>query len=198
MDSKQEPTTHHGQHGQNPADTLGNVTEKTLFVTRVRTPKNVEITIPNSMVLANHIINFSSLARREPGLILHSAVTIGYDVPRETVRELLISAAQATETIEPEPDPFVLITSLDDFFVTYEINAYTRQAQKMNRIYSELHGHIVDNFNQAGIEIMSPHYSAIRDGNPLALPKDHLPKNYEPAPFTFKPLEGILGRKKGS
>ncbi len=180
------------------ADTLGNVTEKTLFVTRVRTPKNVEITIPNSMVLANHIINFSSLARREPGLILHSAVTIGYDVPRETVRELLISAAQATETIEPEPDPFVLITSLDDFFVTYEINAYTRQAQKMNRIYSELHGHIVDNFNQAGIEIMSPHYSAIRDGNPLALPKDHLPKNYEPAPFTFKPLEGILGRKKGS
>jgi len=180
------------------ADTLGNVTEKTLFVTRVRTPKNVEIAIPNAMVLANHIINFSSLARREPGLILHSTVTIGYDIPQETVRELLISAARATETIEPEPDPFVLITSLDDFFVSYEVNAYTRQAQKMSHIYSELHGHIVDNFNQAGIEIMSPHYSAIRDGNPLALPKDHLPKNYEPTPFTFQPLEGLLGRKKGS
>ncbi len=180
------------------ADTLGNVTEKTLFVTRIRTPKNVEIAIPNAMVLANHIINFSSLARREPGLILHSTVTIGYDVPQETVRELLTTSAQATEAIEPEPEPFVLITSLDDFYVSYEVNAYTRQAQKMSRIYSELHGHIVDNFNQAGIEIMSPHYSAIRDGNPLAVPKDHLPKNYEPAPFTFQPLEGLMSRKKNT
>ena len=180
------------------ADTLGNVTEKTVFVTRIRTPKNVEIAIPNAMVLANHIINFSSLARREPGLILHSTVTIGYDVPQETVRELLTAAARATEEIEPEPEPFVLVTSLDDFYVNYEVNAYTRQAQRMSTIYSDLHGHILDNFNQAGVEIMSPHYSAIRDGNPLALPKDHLPKNYEPAPFTFQPLEGLLERKKRS
>ena len=93
---------------------------------------------------------------------------------------------------------FVRITSLDDFFVSYEVNAYTRQAQKMSHIYSELHGHIVHKFKQAGIEIMSPHYSAIRDGNPIALPKDHLPKNYEPTPFTVQPLEGLLGRKKGS
>jgi len=178
------------------ADTLGKVEEKTLFVTRVTTPKNVEIAIPNAMVLANHIINFSSLARREPGLILHTTVTIGYDVPQEQVCALLIEAAQATEKIESDPAPFVLVTSLEDFYVSYEINAYTRQARTMPATYSELHGHIVDIFNTAGVEIMSPHYSAIRDGNPLALPKDHLPKNYEPAPFTFKPLEGLLGRKK--
>jgi len=178
------------------ADTLGKVQEKTLFVTRVTTPKNVEIAIPNAMVLANHIVNYSSLARREPGLVLHTTVTIGYDVPQEQVRTLLIEAAKATQKIEQEPEPFVLVTSLDDFFVSYEINAYTRQARTMPATYSELHGHIVDIFNTAGVEIMSPHYSAIRDGNPLALPKDHLPKNYEPAPFTFKPLEGLLGRKK--
>jgi small-conductance mechanosensitive channel len=178
------------------ADTLGKVEEKTLFVTRVTTPKNVEIAIPNAMVLANHIINYSSLARREPGLVLHTTVTIGYDVPQDQVRTLLIEAAKATENIEQEPEPFVLVTSLDDFYVSYEINAYTRQARTMPATYSELHGHIVDIFNMAGVEIMSPHYSAIRDGNPLALPKDHLPKNYEPAPFTFKPLEGLLGRKR--
>ena len=178
------------------ADTLGKVQEKTLFVTRVTTPKNVEIAIPNAMVLANHIINYSSLARREPGLVLHTTVTIGYDVPQEKVRDLLVEAAGATENIEPEPAPFVLVSSLDDFYVSYEINAHTRQARTMTATYSELHGHIIDNFNEAGIEIMSPHYSAIRDGNPIALPKDHLPKNYEPAPFTFKPLEGLLGRKR--
>jgi small-conductance mechanosensitive channel len=178
------------------ADTLGSIQEKTLFVTRVKTPKNVEIAIPNTTVLANHIINYSSLARREPGLVLHTTITIGYDVPQEQVRTLLIEAAMATQNIEPEPEPFVLVTSLDDFYVSYEINAYTRQARSMPATYSELHGHIVDNFNKAGVEIMSPHYSAIRDGNPLALPKDHLPKNYEPAPFTFKPLEGLFGQKK--
>jgi len=178
------------------ADTLGKVQEKTLFVTRVTTPKNVEIAIPNAMVLANHIVNYSSLARREPGLVLHSTVTIGYDVPQEQVRTLLVEAAGATENIEPEPAPFVLVSSLDDFYVSYEINAYTRQARTMTETYSELHGHIIEKFNEAGIEIMSPHYSAIRDGNPIALPKDHLPKNYEPAPFTFKPLEGLLGRKR--
>lgn len=180
------------------ADALGQVTEKTIFVTRVTTPKNVEIAIPNAMVLANHIINYSSLARREPGLVLHTTVTIGYDVPQEQVRTLLIEAAKATENIEPDPEPFVLVTSLDDFYISYEINAYTRTASTMTATYSELHARIVGSFNEAGLEIMSPHYSAIRDGNPIALPKDHLPKNYEPTPFTFKPLEGLLGRKKES
>ena len=177
------------------ADTLGDIKEKSLFVTRVTTPKNVEIAIPNAMVLANHVINYSSLARRAPGLILHTSVTIGYDVPQEQVRTLLTEAAIATENIEPDPAPFVLVTSLDDFYISYEINAYTRRARKMTAIYSELHGHILDGFNEAGVEIMSPHYSAIRDGNPLSLPDEHLPKNYQPAPFTFKPLEGLLGPK---
>lgn len=177
------------------ADTLGDISEKSLFVTRIVTPKNVEIAIPNSLVLANHVINFSSLARREPGLILHTVVTIGYDVAQETVRELLIAAASDTEDIESEPEPFVLVTSLDDFYISYEINAYTRRARKMPATYSELHGHIVDRFNEAGIEIMSPHYSAIRDGNPITLPEDHLPKNYEPAPFRFRPFDGMFGKK---
>jgi small-conductance mechanosensitive channel len=177
------------------ADTVGDVQEKSLFVTRITTPKNVETAIPNAMVLANHITNYSSLARREPGLILHTTVTIGYDVPRDAVEGLLIEAALATEDLVDEPPPFVLITSLDDFSVSYEINAYTRGARWMNTTYSELHGHIIDRFNEAGVEIMSPHYSAIRDGNRLTLPDEHLPKDYRPAPFTIHPFEGLLKKK---
>jgi small-conductance mechanosensitive channel len=177
------------------ADTVGNVEEKSLFVTRVATPKNVEIAIPNAMVLANHVINYSSRARRGPGLILHTSVTIGYDVPREEVERLLIGAASATEHIEPEPEPFVLVTSLDDFYISYEINAFTKRAQRLTVTYSEIHRRIVDAFNEAGVEIMSPHYSAIRDGNRIALPDEHLPKNYEPAPFTIHPFEGLLRKK---
>ncbi len=99
------------------ADTTGDVMEKTLLVTRVRTIKNVDVTIPNAMVLSSHLINYSSCARNQ-GLILHTSVTIGYDAPWRTVHELLISAARATTHISAKPEPFVLQTALNDFYVT--------------------------------------------------------------------------------
>ena len=111
------------------------------------------------------------------------------------MKRLLITAANKTQDIEESPEPFVLVTSLDDFYISYEVNAYTRRARNMTEIYSELHGHIVDGFNQAGVEIMSPHYSAIRDGNTLTLPEEHLPKDYRPAPFRIHPFEGLFGKK---
>lgn len=173
------------------AGTLGDVVEKTLLVTRLRTAKNVDITIPNSLVLANQIINFSTL-EQEKGLILHTTVTIGYDMPWRKIHELLIAAANSTESIEKEPAPFVLQTSLDDFYVSYELNAYTSQSLMMPRIYSELHQNIQDKFFEAGVEIMSPHFSAIRDGNAANIPEEHLPKDYNPPPFRISPLESIL------
>ncbi|MEQ1796181.1 MAG: mechanosensitive ion channel domain-containing protein [Nitrospira sp.] len=160
------------------ADTIGDVIEKGLLVTRIRTIKNVDVTIPNSLVLSNHLINFSSSAKNL-GLILHTSVTIGYDAPWKTVHELLIAAARATTHILQKPEPFVLQTSLDDFYVTYEINAYTDQANLMATIYAELHQHIQDTFNEAGVEIMSPHYGQIRDGNQTTIPEQYLPKNYQ-------------------
>lgn len=160
------------------ADTIGDVIERTLLVTRVRTIKNVDISIPNSLVLSSHLINFSSMAK-EQGLILHSSVTIGYDVPWKTVHALLITAAHATTHMLEKPEPFVLQTSLDDFYVTYEINAYTDQPNKMAAIYAELHQNIQDKFNEASVEIMSPHFAQIRDGNKTTIPDQYLPKNYQ-------------------
>ncbi len=164
------------------ADTTGDVMEKTLLVTRVRTIKNEDITIPNAMVLASHIINFSSSAR-DLGLILHTGVTIGYDAPWRQVHELLLAAADATEGIATDPKPFVLQTSLDDFYVSYQLNAYTDQPNTMAALYSRLHQNIQDKFNEAGVEIMSPHYGALRDGNQVAIPPAHLPPNYQAPGF---------------
>ncbi|MEO8202008.1 MAG: mechanosensitive ion channel family protein [Gemmatimonadota bacterium] len=150
-------------------DTVGDVVERTLLVTRLRTIKNVEVTIPNGTVLSNHAVNYSAAAAAR-GLILHTGVTIGYDAPWRTVHELLIAAALKTEHVLPEPAPFVLQTALNDFFVSYEINAYTREARSMATIYSNLHQNIQDSFNAAGVEIMSPHFRAVRDGNARAMP----------------------------
>ncbi len=151
------------------ADTIGDVTEKNFLVTRVKTIKNVNITIPNSMVLGSHIINYSSSADHE-GLILNTTVTIGYDIPWKMVHELLKKAAYNTELIDNEKVPFVLQTALNDFYVSYELNAYTRHANSMAKIYSDLHQNIQDSFNEEGVEIMSPHYGALRDGNDIAIP----------------------------
>lgn len=177
------------------ADSVGDVVEKTLLVTRVRTIKNVDVTIPNSMILGSHIVNYSSSAK-ECGLILNTGVTIGYDADWRKVHELLIAAARRTADILETPSPFVLQTSLNDFYVSYELNAYTGNPQIMVQTYSLLHQNIQDAFNEAGVEIMSPHYSQIRDGNRTAIPDSSLPPGYEPSAFRVERVPGDT-RKDG-
>ena len=164
------------------SDTVGDVVEKSLLVTRIRTVKNVDITIPNAMVLASHIINYSSSAQ-DPGLILHTTVTIGYDVDWRTVHKLLIEAAKSVADIEATPEPFVLQTSLDDYYVSYELNAYTEKPNRMAALYSELHTAIQEKFHAGGVEIMSPHFYALRDGSAANIPAQHLGRNYQPPAF---------------
>lgn len=165
-------------------DVFGDVIEKSLLVTRVRTAHNEIISIPNSTVMSSHTINYSSDAV-EKGLILHTTVTIGYDVPWEKVHNALLQAADRTEFILKDPKPFVFQNSLEDFYVGYEINGYTKNANQQGSIYSELHTHIQDCFNEAGIEIMSPHYRAGRDGNQTTIPENYLPKDYIAPPFNI-------------
>lgn len=150
-------------------DTVGDVIDRTLLVTRLRTIKNVIVSIPHSIVLQHEVINYSMEAS-DRGLILHTEVTIGYDVPWQTVQRLLIAAARQTKYIVNDPEPFVLQTALEDYYVRYQLNAYTREASKMATIYSELHYNILDSFHTAKVEITSPAYMAVRDGNEAAIP----------------------------
>lgn len=150
-------------------DTTGNVIEKTPLVTRIRTPKNEVVTIPNSFVMSSHTVNFSQSAR-EYGLIIHSEVSIGYDVPWRKVNKLLIEAALNTPGVVDDPRPFVLSTSLNDWYPVYQVNAYIKDADKLAQIYSDLHQNIQDRFCEEGVEIMSPHYMAMRDGNASTVP----------------------------
>jgi small-conductance mechanosensitive channel len=176
----------------------GEVVEKSLFVTRLLTFRREVITIPNSSVLNSNLINFSAVSRipgvpkiasriREdsttPGepkeyLLLHTIITLGYDVPWRTIHAVLIQAAEATLGVISDPPPFVLQTGLNDFNVSYELNVYTNRPELMPQIYSELHQNLQDYCNQAGIEILSPAYAALRDGNHSTIPSQYLPKDY--------------------
>jgi small-conductance mechanosensitive channel len=166
-------------------EVVGDVIEKSLLVTRIRTIKNEIISIPNSTVMGSHTINYSSDAP-EKGLIIHSTVTIGYDVPWKEMHQALIDAASKTALVLTDPKPFVLQTSLDDFYVSYEINAYVNEPNKQALIYSELHQNIQDVCNEKGIEIMSPHYRAARDGSRTTIPRSYLEKGYQEPPFQVK------------
>lgn len=154
-------------------DTTGNVIEKTPLVTRIRTPKNEVVTIPNSFIMSSHTVNFSQSAR-DYGLIIHSEVSIGYDIPWRKTHQLLIEAALNTPGVVDDPRPFVLETSLQDYYPVYQVNAYIRDANQLAQVYSDLHQNIQDRFNEEGIEIMSPHYIATRDGSETTIPKDDL------------------------
>ena len=166
-------------------DISGDVVEKTLLVTRLRTVKNEEITIPNSSILSGNTINYSAYAKSE-GLILHTNVTLGYDVPWKDINQALIDAALMTDFVLHDTKPFVLQVSLDDFYVTYQLNVFTKEANKQALIYSLLHQNIQDKCNQMGIEILSPHYRGQRDGNVSTIPANYLPEDYIAPSFNVK------------
>ncbi|MDJ0560991.1 MAG: mechanosensitive ion channel family protein [Microcystis sp. M53599_WE4] len=172
-----------GDHIQ-VGDVIGDLIEKNFLVIRICTPTNKIITIPNSSLLSSNVINFSISSRElNRNLIIQTTITLGYDLPWRKAHTTLIEAALETEHILKEPAPFVLQTSLDNFYISYQLNAYTNQPNLMVIIYSELHQNIQDKCNEAGIEILSPSYTSLRDGNTTTIPENYLPSDYVAPPF---------------
>ncbi len=160
-------------------DLEGEVVEMKTMNTRIRSLKNEDINIPNSTVLGSAVINYSSY-QRDPGLILHTEVGIGYDVSWRQVEAMLLEAARRTEGLRREPVPFVLQQSLGDFTVVYQLNAYCGDVHRMNGLYSALHANIQDVFNEYGVQIMSPNYVADPEQAKLVPPEQWYAAPAEP------------------
>ncbi|MBN7795761.1 mechanosensitive ion channel family protein [Parahaliea mediterranea] len=150
---------------------VGDVVDVRALSTRLRSLKNEEINIPNSQVLSSAVVNYSTY-QSDRGIILHTEVGIGYDVPWRQVEALLLMAAGRTEGLAQSPEPFVLQTAMGDFSVVYQLNAYCREAERMMPLYSALHANIQDVFNEHGVQIMSPHYEG-DPAEPKLVPREH-------------------------
>ncbi len=163
--------------------TLGTVVNLGMLSTRIRTIKNEYVTLANSVVVNGNITNYSLGSREGHALTLYSSVTIGYDVPWRQVHDLLLAAAARTDGVLTSPAPWVLQQALNDWTVEYQINVSIdpATAATIPKIYSTLHASIQDTFNEAGIEIMSPSYFALRDGNTSSIPEERRPKRRPPA-----------------
>jgi len=150
-------------------ETTGEVARRTILVTRLRNTANEQVTIPNSEVLRDHVVNFSPAAKAGR-LGLTVSVTIGYDVDWRTVESLLLNATKATAEISSDPPPTVLQTSFDDFGVSYSLRVCTGGPPPLGQIRTALGRNILDEFNRAGVEILTPGFSVLRDGGQLAIP----------------------------
>jgi small-conductance mechanosensitive channel len=148
----------------------GFVEEQQLLVTRLRSLKNEEIILPNSVLQNSKIINYTAKAK-ETGVILHTVVGIGYETPWRQVDAMLKLAASRTEGLLKNPPPFVQKMVLADYAVNYEINAYCKDVDSMKSIYTRLHENILDVFNENNVQIMTPSY--VNDTEiPKVVPKD--------------------------
>ncbi|WP_243397371.1 mechanosensitive ion channel family protein [Crocosphaera subtropica] len=173
----------------------GVVIEKTILSTRIRNQNNEIITIPNSILIISKIINYTATTRDlEQPLILHTTITLGYDVSWRLVHETLTNCALDTTDILDDPAPYVWQTSLDDFYISYQLRVCTNKTTsiEIGDIYTELHQKIQDKCAEVGIEIMSPHYAAVRDGNQNTIPENYLPKDYKTPGFRLHPLESFF------
>lgn len=136
---------------------VGVVQDISMLVTRLQSPKNEEIIIPNSQILSTEVINYSTIAKTG-GLILHTTVGIGYETPWRQVEAMLLEAASRTKDALKEPIPFVRQMALGDFAVTYEINVFCDDTTRIPFIYTDLNRNILDVFNEYGVQIMTPNY----------------------------------------
>ena len=135
----------------------GVVTEMGALAIKVVNVQNEEVTIPNSVVVTSPIRNYSKLDTTL-GTLVTTKVTIGYDAPWRQVHALLIGAALKTTGVRESPNPYVYQRSLSDFYVEYELFASIDEPWRRVPVLSELHANILDEFNQHGVQIMSPHY----------------------------------------
>jgi small-conductance mechanosensitive channel len=151
-------------------DVQGVVTEVSTLAVKIVNVRNEEITLPNSVIVASPIRNYSKLAGTQ-GTLLTAKVTIGYDAPWRQVHAMLIEAARRTPAVRATPAPYVYQRALSDFYVEYEL--YVSIDRPLERIptLSALHANIQDTFNEHGVQIMSQHFFT-QPPNAVVVPKE--------------------------
>ena len=140
-------------------DEIGDVVGTNLGFVQLETLNSEIIEIPNNTVIADKIINYS----KSGAFAVNVDVGIGYYVPNELVKTLLIDAARDTKDIEDDPRPNVLLMNMGDYSITYRLRGFTTNAKAMLRVRSNLMASVHTQFYKHGVEILSPWYLVKRE-----------------------------------
>jgi len=135
----------------------GTVKDIGLFTMTMTTPFDEVVTLPNVVVLGSQVTNYSRPVGASAAQ-LQATVTIGYDTSWRKIHEMLLAAAEGIPGVLTTPPPVVLQRALSDFYVEYTLCVRVTDPAARIRLLSLLHAAILDRFNAAGVQIMSPHY----------------------------------------
>ncbi|MGH2611098.1 MAG: mechanosensitive ion channel family protein, partial [Tepidiformaceae bacterium] len=135
----------------------GTVTEVGALAVNMLTLRKEEITIPNTVVVGASTTNFTRQARQAGGIVA-TEIGVGYDTPWRQVEDLILEATRRTPGVLAEPRPKVFKSALSDFFVLYRLLFHVQNPAERYVILSDLHAHVLDAFNERGVQIMTPHY----------------------------------------
>lgn len=135
---------------------FGRVTKKGLFRTEIQTEDRNLTSLPNLYIATNPLKII-----RESGTIISTTVSLGYDLDRSIIESALLAAAKESEL----SDPFVYITNLGDFSVTYKISGLLTEVKKYFTVTSKLNAKVLDHLHSEDIEIVSPGFMNQRQVN---------------------------------
>lgn len=128
-------------------DYFGRVSEMDLLHIEIQTEERDLTTLPNMFLATNPV-----RVMRSSGTVLSVEVSLGYDVSRHTVEELLLQAATECGLTSP----FVQIRDLGDYSVTYAVSGLLTELNLILSKRRELRGLTMDALHEANIEIVSP------------------------------------------
>jgi small-conductance mechanosensitive channel len=136
-------------------DQFGVVEEIGPRSTRVITPSNLEVIVPNSSLLESNVVNWT-LSNR----MVRSRVRVGvaYGSPTRELSRLLVQAAAESEMVLPSPEPFVLFTDFAENSLNFELHFWIQMSTitEHQRIESEIRYRIEESFSRAGISMPFP------------------------------------------
>ena len=136
-------------------DNEGEVLSMGAFTVQIITIHKEEISLPNSVVLDNATINYTK-QKNTQGVAIYTNVTIGYDIPKELVEELLFEAARKTNSTLQNGKATVWITNFNNYAVEYKLTVWVNTPHIKGGILSELNGNIFEVFKENKVELMTP------------------------------------------
>lgn len=129
----------------------GKVVSVGILATELLKPDNTYITIPNSLVWGNPVINSSRMETRR----VEVKVGVAYDSDLDTAIRVATNLAAAHEKVLPSPKPAVVVTELGDSSVVLALRAWTKTSD-VGGVQGDLNRGILRAFREAGIEIPFP------------------------------------------
>ena len=141
-------------------DQSGTVLEVSVTYTKLQTPDNKIVSIPNSTAAAARITNFSAAGTRRVDL----TVSASYRSPVESVKAALLRAANSPTSLFT-PEPFAGVKEYGDSAITYVLQVWS-SASDYWTTYFTVNEAISREFAQDGIEMTYPHLNVHLDSNP--------------------------------